>query len=232
MLTGQPEIATQVLHMVAGFAPELAPIAEQEAEHATNGIEQQLNAALRVRLNLRDPNFAIAAARHEAQLVREVTAETRRAITNIVIRAHRQGLHPYTVAPQIREMVGLTSRQANAVLTYADSMTRNGVKPAAAAERAVRYSGKLRTRRAKTIGRTETVRAMTMGRLASYEHAAANGLFDRALAEIEWASVQDDPTEICATLDGDRVPLGGTFDGLLPPAHPNCRCSVHLVLGR
>lgn len=232
VVTGSTSIGAQVVQAVPVFSPGTGSIAEREAQAAAAELERQVGASMRLTLTMRDPNFARAAEEHEARLVREVTAETRRGISNTIVRAYRQGLHPYDVAPTIRGTVGLTARQANAVLTYSESLRKKGVRPDVVSEQALRYAARMRARRAKTIARTETVRAATMGRLASYDHAAASGLFDMALAEIEWSSVQADPMEICAQLNGTRVPLGATFDGLLPPAHPNCRCAVHLVIGK
>jgi SPP1 gp7 family putative phage head morphogenesis protein len=212
------------------FQPVLQPITLQEAERAFEDLIRDLQPSTRLSFDLHDPHFDVAVRDHQARLVREVNRETRRAIANMIERGYRQGMHPYDVAPQIRAAVGLTSRQAQAVLNYGDAMTKRGVKPQTMVDRTMRYAERMRTRRARTIARTETARAAVTGRLESYEQAAARGLFDTATAELEWSAVQDDPTEICAKLHGTRVPFGSTFDGLLPPAHPNCRCAVHLVL--
>lgn len=220
-----------VLQAVA-WRPQLVPAAAHEAEVTLDSLLKEIRPGLRMSFDLHDPNFTVAVERHQAALVREVTAETRRAIGNMIDRGYRQGWHPDVVAREIRAAVGLTARQAQAVLTFADAQAKRGVAPERVADRAMRYAGQLRTRRAKTIARTETARASVLGRLASYEQAADRGLFDRATAELEWSAVQQDPEEICGQLDGTRVPFGQSFDGLLPPAHPCCRCSVHLVLPR
>lgn len=219
----------QVVQAVA-LEPELLPAAESEAEREFRELVRGIDAGLRLRFDLQDPNFRRVVERQQAALVREVTGETRRAIANMIVRAYERGQHPLLVAPQIRAAVGLTSRQAQAVLNMADAQTKAGVRPDVVADWAIRYAGRLRTRRAKTIARTETVRGLTLARLASYEQAAAHGLFDRATAELQWNSVQDDPKEICYHLDGQRVPFGQTFDGMLPPVHPACRCSISLLI--
>lgn len=225
-------VVEHVLQMVV-FQPVLAPVAEDEAIRAFRDVQLQNGSGgfgLHLSFDLHDPNFDRAVREHEARLVREVTTETRRAIASVIERGYASGQHPYVIAPQIRELVGLTSRQANAVMNFAEAQRRQGRSPQVVADRAMRYAGRMRTRRAQTVARTETARAAVTGRLASYEQAAARGLFDRATAELEWSAVQDDPKEVCAELDGKRVPFGESFDGLLPPAHPNCRCAVHLVV--
>lgn len=220
-------------HVLAAipFQPDLAPVAAAEAAREFEQVVRNVDATLRLSFDLHDPHFEQALRDDEARLVREVTQETRRAIVNALARASRDGLHPYEVAPQIRQMIGLTARQAQAVLNYRRALEKAGRKPDQVARMTDRYSKRMLDRRARTIARTETARAQVAGRLASYEQAAAHGLFDPSAAELEWGSVQTDPTEICAQLDGKRVPFGDTFDGLLPPVHPCCRCDVHLVVG-
>jgi SPP1 gp7 family putative phage head morphogenesis protein len=232
-------LANAVIHRSAGmldhilqavaFQPVLYPVAVEEAERAFNDVAH-LNPYLHLSFNLHNPNFDRMVQAEQARLVREVTTETRRAIANVVSRGYASGVHPYVLAPQIREVVGLTSRQANAVMNFAEGQRKLGRSPDRVAASAMRYAGKMRTARAKSIGRTETARAMVAAKQASWLDAGRQGLFNVATAEIRWSAVQDDPTEICAQLDGTTVPLGSTFNGLLPPAHPNCRCDVALVL--
>lgn len=230
LITRSAGIFDQVLRAVT-FAPNLAPIAEHEAEREFDRIiDAGRNIGIGLSFDLHDPNFARAVQDHQAALVRDVTKETRRAIANIVERGYRSGTPTRDLAPLIKDTIGLTARQAQAVVTYAESQSRLGIRPDIVSDRAIRYSRRLRARRALTIARTETARAAVQGRLASYDQAAGRGLFDTSTAELEWGAVQDDPLEICAQLNGTRVPFGSTFDGLLPPAHPCCRCEVHLVL--
>ena len=232
-------LATAIIHRSAGmldhilqavaFQPVLMPVALEEAERAFEDVSH-LNPYLHLSFNLHNPHFDRMVQAEQARLVREVSAETRRAIANVVSRGYASGVHPYVLAPQIREVVGLTSRQANAVMNFAEGQRKLGRSPDQVAGSAMRYAGKMRTARAKSIGRTETARAMVQGRLASYADAGAQGLFNTATAELEWSSVQDDPEEICAQLDGERVPFGDDFPEGMPPVHTNCRCAVHLVL--
>jgi len=233
-------LANAIIHRSAGmldhilqavaFQPVLYPVAVDEAERAFEDVSH-LNPYLHLSFNLHNPHFDRMVQAEQARLVREVTTETRRAIANVVSRGYASGVHPYVLAPQIREVVGLTSRQANAVMNFAEGQRKLGRSPDQVAGSAMRYAGKMRTARAKTIAVTETARAATRGRLAGWDDAARSGLFNYATAEMEWSAVQDDPTEICAILNGTRVPLGQTWDGLLPgEAHPRCKCAAVLRL--
>lgn len=214
------------------FEPVLAPTMEEEAERSLDDLIQELDPQLHISLNLRDPNFQRMVDAQQARMVREVSNETRRAISNVIARAYRDGQHPYVIAPQIRQMVGLTSRQAQAVYNYRASLVKKGLRPEVVAARTDRYSERMLNRRAQTIARTETAKAATAGRIEGWRQAASHGLFDYATAEMEWSAVQDDPKEICYQLNGSRVPLGSTWPGGLLPgdAHPLCRCSPEIVL--
>lgn len=229
ILTRGTAVFDHVVQAVA-FEPELATVTGDEAVREFEQLARRLTPGLRLSFNLHDPNFTVAVQAHQARLVREVADETRRSIANMIERGYRDGTSVHDVAPQIRQAVGLTARQGQAVLNYRAAQVVRGANAETVAARTDRYAAEMLRRRGLTIARTETARAATAGRLASYDQAASDGLFDPATAELEWSSVQDDPNEMCAELDGQRVPMGEDFDGLLPPAHPCCRCSVFLVL--
>lgn len=78
-------------------------------------------------------------------------------------------------------------------------------------------------RRAGVIAHTESVRAFSQGRLEAGRQMGA----DRK----EWDTTLN-PCPICEPLDGDVVKLDETFEGGFdaPPAHPNCRCLIRLVM--
>lgn len=77
--------------------------------------------------------------------------------------------------------------------------------------------------RARTIAHTESVRAFTQGRLEVGRQIGAN--------RKQWdATIAACP--ICAPLDGKIVGIDKSFgDGISePPAHPNCRCIVNILM--
>ncbi len=78
--------------------------------------------------------------------------------------------------------------------------------------------------RAELIARTETSRAVHTGMdIAARESGVVSGY--------EWL-LSDDACEVCQPFDGKKVGFGESFgDGVdLPPAHPNCRCTVTEIL--
>jgi HK97 family phage portal protein len=185
-----------------------------------------------------DAPFAVAfAAARSAQLVREVTEETRRALRKTIALAIQEGRPPGAAAREIRSAVGLTARQAGAV---------EAVRQRDGAEAAARFADKLRRRRAMNIARTETILAANSGQQALWEEGAAAGLLDQSKFKRVWITTPDDRLcPFCASLNGATVELTEQFnpgevarsDGspvtlnpvLVPPLHPSCRCAVGLV---
>ena len=124
----------------------------------------------------------------------------------------------------IRPLIGLTSRQAAAVLKL---RTAKGVLAAD------RYAAQLLKHRALTIARTETIRASVDGQLAIWREAQRQGLLPMN-ARKRWIVTPDDRLcPQCAPLKGVEVPLNSPFPGGVdgPPLHPNCRCAVSVVTG-
>lgn len=80
----------------------------------------------------------------------------------------------------------------------------------------------LRKWRINTIARTEIMRAANYGRYSAWNRSGV-------VKGKEWLTAFDDRTcDICAALDGERRRLDEQFSVgvLMPPAHPNCRCTA------
>ena len=91
-----------------------------------------------------------------------------------------------------------------------------------AGELASIYSGP----RAAMIASTETTRAFYEGQVASFRGSGV-------IKKMEFRSSRDERVcPSCGPLHGKRTELGGTFDGITPPAHPRCRCWIAPVVER
>lgn len=174
------------------------------------------------------------AARRAAELVVEISEDTRGAIRKIARKAFADGLAPADIAPRIRGIIGLHSRWARAVYRYQQRLEARGLNAARVAERTSRYYQRLLRVRSENIARTEVMRAANAGKMATWREASDQGLFVRAEATKEWLSAPDERTcFICDLLDGEVVgidELFGTGDDA-PPAHPSCRCTSILRIG-
>lgn len=167
------------------------------------------------------------AEQHAAQLVTDITTEARMAIRKVVTEAFDAGMAPREQAKLIRASIGLTERDAGAVMKRQLKMLADGVDATKATARAEKYANKLLRSRSQTIARTEGMRAANEGQQQLWAQARGKGLLNSTAMKV-WIAY--DPCPICAPLEGETVPIDGVFSiGGDPPAHPNCRCTVGLL---
>lgn len=172
------------------------------------------------------PGAVKAAKARAAKLVTGITKETERAIRNAIATAIRTGIPPLDAARQIRELVGLTSAQAQAVLAFREQMAKQGLTQAKIDKAAEKYGGRLLKERSERIARTEIMDAVNAGQHEAWVQAQDEGLLS-AHATKEWIVTPDDLLcPECEAMDGVTVPLDEGFDEGDPPLHPNCRCTT------
>ncbi len=191
---------------------------------------------LQGRLDLVSRDMVAAAQRSAAQLVTRVTAETRQAIRRIIVRAFKDGIPPREAAKLIKPLIGLTERQAMAVLALRARRVRQGWDAGRILAEAQRYSARLLRQRAETIARTEIIQSSVDGQLAIWQQAKRDGLIP-STARKHWIVTPDDRLcPNCRQMRGPRavVALDALFDTPLglktgPTMHPNCRCALRLT---
>jgi len=173
-----------------------------------------------------------------AARVVDVTDETRRALRDTIQRAYDAGVHTRVMARRIRQEVGLTRRQAEAVSRYRTALAGAKLPPARVDQLVDRYANRLLSERAQTIASTETAQAVNDGQRAGWEDLRERGLVSGDVYEREWLAIIPGGGRTCPrciNLDGTRAPIGGVFTGdekgptKGPPLHPRCRCSEVLV---
>lgn len=218
------------LNLVAGFLTG-----------AGYGIQELRDIGVAMRFDLMNPHAATYAKRATASLITEIGNQAREAVREKVRGAVEEGLTPAEIARQIRDegIIGLHSRQVEALNRFREKLADEGVKPEKLNSRAERYGRALLRQRTLTIARTETMRAANGGQMAAWQDAKRQGLIDSD-ATRRWTATADDriDLEICEPLDGEEtglnedfiVPTGSAKGEAFhsPPAHPNCRCSLVL----
>lgn len=196
----------------------------------------------RYSFDLTNPRAIQAAQQQAGDLIREVTVETRLAVRDIVVRGQRDGLEIREQVKLIRQHVGLTQRQANAVYNYRQGLVESGRSP----EQVDRMTGRRYQRairqRSTTIARTETIRASNSGQQELWRQAREAGIIPAGARRVWVAS--PDACEFCRPMNGQVVGLEEAFQSgqargaagqvrqlpstLTPPIHPRCRCSISL----
>jgi len=205
------------------------------AEFSNLTPEERLGVAqaiLHFSFNLEDPAAIVWAREHSSQLVTAITDSTREAIQALVTRALQvpPGTPPRELAQQIKPLIGLTARYATAVFNYQQRLITAGMASTRIDELTSAYSDRLLTSRATTIARTELLASANQGKLDTWLQASDAGLFAGANPVKEWIAAPD-AEEVCAGLDGTKVPIDAEFQSELgdvdaPPLHPNCRCTM------
>lgn len=172
-----------------------------------------------------------------AKQVVEITREQREKIRGVLSRALREDQRPTTIVREIKRVVGLTSREHDAVDRKRSLLESSGVSQKKVEREVDAYAERLRSLRAERIARTEAVAAETQGQQAAWEDAIESGEIEED-SEKEWIASGDACEEICQPMDGERVaideqftlPNGESVDG--PGAHPHCLCGMVLRRGR
>lgn len=218
-------------------------------EAAGNATRCDYTAECLIEFDVTNPEAVVFAEAHAAELVTAVSAETKLSIRNVVVRMFNEGIPPKQGASLIKQVVGLTEVQANAVLNLQQKVLANPGKLIYAGKTAVRvpqtgmsaeqlkkvtgkYADRLTRQRAMNIARTETVKAANEGQVSLWRQAQKRGDLPKDLKH-EWiASFTERTCPICQGANGEVVPVGATFSTgtTIPPAHPSCRCSTGLVL--
>lgn len=207
--------------------PEFRFLATAPAKAGASGLPRGVTASLK----LTNEEAVLWAEARAAELVREVSVDTRKTLRQLATDGIRNGVPPRTTARLMRSHVGLTARMSEWVQR----------KPL---EQQAAYREYLIRWRAETIARTETIRAANMGQQFIWREAARQGLIDPATARRVWVVTPDDRLcSFCAPMDGQLVALEEEFRSgeiatskgprslgstLTPPLHPRCRCALAL----
>lgn len=194
--------------------------------------------------DLRNPSAIRSAQQQAGDLIREVTVETRLAVRDIVVRGQRDGVDVREQATLIRQHVGLTRRQANAVYNFRQGLVERNYPPDKADRMTQRKHDQGVRFRSRMIARTETIRASNSGQQELWRQARDSGIIP-ATARRVWVA-SPDACEYCEPMNGQVVGLEENFTSgasrtrtgalrrlepaLTPPIHPQCRCSLSLEL--
>lgn len=188
---------------------------------------------VRLRFDINNPHAAAAAKAMAAERVTQVTVETKASLRAAVVKGLEEQLPVAQTARLIRPTIGLTERDATAVLNRAAKLRADGATEKQVQKATEQYSARLLRRRADNIARTETIGAQNAGQLASWNAATDAGFLPDG-SEKEWiAGTGSDRTcPICLDFNGRTAALNEPFvsaaygSRMTAPAHPSCRCTM------
>lgn len=200
-----------------------------------------------------DPATLAAQHARDAALVSGVETTAEAGAQQILSDGLAQGKSPAQIARTLRETLGMSAQEANAIASYRtaleigslmplqralrdrrfDARIRRGDLTAAQIDQMVsRYAERYRQFRALRLARTATLSAANQGRLAAWtQYAAATGRAPRRF----WLTAGDELVcPICAAIPGmnpDGIALEARYASPIgpiaapPDPHPNCRCT-------
>ena len=165
-----------------------------------------------------DPNTEAAAREFRNTLITNMDQALRDTLQLVIATGIGAGLGPPEIANNIRATIGLTPRQAAAVLRYRQRLESGEVPevvagsnmltgedrakikngrplPSAKIDRLVEYYADLQaSQRAATIARTETLRAVNKGQDTAMRQAQATGAFGDLEVRRFWLATADSKT--------------------------------------
>jgi len=207
--------------------------------YTLGGIDAQLL------FNMIDERAVTYARERGSQLIVEIADQMRETVRETIAAAQRGEMTYQQAAIRLQTTVPLSSRDAEAVSKYINKQferfMRQGLSEAKARIKAqnmgARYGAKLLDSRTRTIARTEIIDASMSGRYLGWESGVSAGYIASDSVK-EWIA-EPDACPICRPLDGTIIGWNDSWafpDGvragsndLMPPAHPNCRCSVVIL---
>ena len=198
-------------------------------------IEEASRKATKGMTVLSDSNDYVKAwvSSHGGELITLLSDESRKAISNILLRGQGLRMAPRDIAKDIRPLIGLTDRQAQANLKYKNvvyqKLLDNGMSESKARERseaaALKYAGKQHRYRAESIVLTENAFAYNRGAHMGVSQSIADGYMGRC--EMVWTTAGTN--RVCGRCMELKDTVVGTTDQsgvTIPPLHPRCRCAI------
>ncbi len=209
-----------------------APLAEQAIKQAANNLLGKYAGGL---LDPQIDTMNTFIQTHGGKLIREISQTQFSAINTLVRQAAlSEGTTVDQLARAIRPCIGLTQRQAQATKNYYDSLIDQGYSQKDALKKQAIYSERMHRQRAATIAQTEMAFAYNAGAQAVIQQNIDNGYFAPGVKKRWMTSADELVCKECGKLDGMTVDFDAPFPGIsnastdhkLPPAHPNCRCTI------
>jgi hypothetical protein len=197
---------------------------------------------LNVSFGITNPSTIQQLSQYEFGLIRDLTADARRSVGTAITNGVSAGRNPLDTARDVKQFIGLTQRQTQAVQNYrsalenmqSDALDRalrdKRFDPSVAraikdqqplssdqVDRMVeRYQQRYLQYRSQTIARTESIRAVSNGNHAAWTQQAQSGKVDAESVTRQWVYTHDSKTrEAHREIPGmnpDGVGLDEAFD--------------------
>lgn len=160
---------------------------------------------------LKSPRVAAWITEHAGGFIAGLVGESMTGIKTVILAGNLEGLTVPSQARAIRSLIGLNSRDAQAVGRYATGLS--GVIPEPRLSQLVElYSHRLLSSRAEMIARTETARATLGGQYELWRQLFDERTLQTERTWVQWVTAEDDKVcPYCAPMDGKKVRFDQDF---------------------
>lgn len=190
-----------------------------------------------IAFTLTNPNAVEFLELFGADMVTNVTEETRDAIREALRQAYADGRSPRDAAKMVEESIGLTKRDIKQRNRLIADMLDAGATQAEVDEFIGKWTEAKIRYRAQVIVNNELVEAGNAGQEMLWDQAAADGLIDPNAVKRQWVVTPDDRLcRLCSPMAGQQTGLYEPWQTALGPVntpnqiHVRCRCTEVLVV--
>lgn len=200
------------------------------AEHAAETLSATLGP---IRFDLDNAESIAWVNQHGAELVTQITDDTKAGIRDAISRALEGDLTVREAAVQLRSQIGLTDRQMRAVEAFRERLTARDAANIDA--RTAKYAEAQLRHRAETIARSETMQASSHGQRALWLQAQDKGLLPSDQQRVWIVTPDERLCDVCEPMDGEETGIDDPWDTENGPvdvpseSHPDCRCSQGII---
>ena len=206
----------------------------ESARASAPALGQLLGPALAITFDRANPLVLDYIQQHSAALIRGIGDETRQAIRALLVQHMQAGRSWQSLVPDIRDLVGVTVRQADALVALRTRLLASGMQEARVGQLVAQKTRAYLRLRARTIARTESLRASNAGQHLLQQQLVADGIMDPTQYKRFVVITQDERTcPICRGIKAQNIEGVGllqpfqtpTGPQMTPPFHVTCRCT-------
>jgi|GEM_PF-5841800 hypothetical protein len=206
-------------------------------------VDNTTGAEIRVIFNVANPALAQVTHQYQISTITQISNETRQTIQQILQDGVTNGINPRQTARQIRQYIGLTPHQLNAVQNYRRMLENKPVEalnnqlrdrrfdrtvtaaelkqhslPKATIDKMVdRYAERYLNYRAEMIARTESIRALNMSNYQLWQNMIDEGRVSESRIRRFWLSGEDGRTRPAHKRKGGIPSLNDKGVGMKEP---------------
>lgn len=172
---------------------------------------------------------------HSGELIQGIGRETRQAIRAMLVQNMEAGRSWRSLVPEMQQMIGVTVKQADALVARRRLLESQGMRPAQIDKLIEQKTRQYKRLRARTIARHEGMMAASFGAQAQVNELIAQGVLEPSRYKKYYILTNDDRLcPICREtkqLNRDGVGVLEPFQTpngphIRPPIHILCRCAA------